>query len=466
MSSTTAAEAEIPSSRTEPEEVPAKLKVYGWGQAPAHLRTQTQLAADRLKLAPGQQPVAYLYIQRHGQFDLYDPADAVKMKPLGSATKAAMTARRTCPECGKVRKYPVRTRCSVCQAKAYEAQRRREARTCWDCREVFARRLPKEHHRCGPCRSGQLAAWRQKAVEWVEEVTVCGGEGCAVKLVTKKEAREHQRQQGLRRSWWRRAAHWPLRCAPCTTAEEQRRAEQRARWEREEQERREAERRVAEARVRWAAEALADPDVVVLDTETTGLDDPRIVEIAVVSSAGEVLLDTLVNPGVPIPEEASQIHGITDSDVASAATFSQLLDGLTAVLSGKRVLIYNKWFDIGALQHELTLHYLDRAAREFVEEASAEALREGARERSLGWARDPVVWAGEQAGAWLGGMTFEDVMIPYSDWVGDWSEYHGNNRWQPLNGGHRAAGDCRAVLDCLRAMGRRYNGGLDEGEAA
>lgn len=123
---------------------------------------------------------------------------------------------------------------------------------------------------------------------------------------------------------------------------------------------------------------------------------------------------------------------------------------LTGLLDGKRCLIYNKWFDVGRLRHELTLHYLDRAAREAAEEMSRTGTVAGdVRERA-------VAEAAKQAAAWLGAMTFEDVMIPYSDWVGDWSDYWGNNRWQPLNGGHRAAEDCRAVLDCLRAMGRNY----------
>lgn len=449
MSTTT--ETEIPASRAEPEEAPPKLKVYGWGQAPAHLRTQTQMAADRLKPAPGQKPVAYLYIQRHGQFDLYDPADAVKMKPLGSATKAKMRERRTCPECGKVRKYRVHKRCSVCQAKAEKAQRRLQARTCWDCRTVRERPLPKAHGLCPDCRRTQLRKERERALAWVEEVTVCAGENCAVKLVTKKEARERQKQQGG--SWWSRAAHWSRLCSPCTEAEELRQAEQRARWEAQEQARREAERRAARERVRWAAEALDDPDVLVVDTETTGLDDDaRIVEIAVVSSSREVLLNTLVNPGVPIPEEASQIHGITDSDVASAESFSQILDRLAALLTGKRVLIYNKWYDVGVLRFELTQHFLGCSAVDATEEEAARRAQ-------------------EQASAWLDALSVEDVMIPYSDWVGDWSEYHGNNRWQPLNGGHRAADDCRAVLDCLAAMGSSYEkaavgDGLDVVEVA
>jgi hypothetical protein len=47
----------------------------------------------------------------------------------------------------------------------------------------------------------------------------------------------------------------------------------------------------------------------------------------------------------------------------------------------------------------------------------------------------------------------DDVMVPYSDWVGDWDDYWGNNRWQPLGGDHRALGDCRAVLRRLAEMG-------------
>ncbi len=54
-------------------------------------------------------------------------------------------------------------------------------------------------------------------------------------------------------------------------------------------------------------------------------------------------------------------------------------------------------------------------------------------------------------------------MIPYSDWVGDWNDYWGNYTWQPLNGGHRARGDCFAVIGCFRAMAGQTS---DEGDLA
>ncbi|MFI1869706.1 exonuclease domain-containing protein [Streptomyces jumonjinensis] len=456
---TTAAGTEIPASRTEtdPDRVPrggpvahlGGVPVYGWGDAPRYLRTQTQLGEQRLKLTENQPVVAWLRLQRHGDFPLYDPGAAVKMKPLAASTRKGMTARRTCPKCNKVRSKVVRgPQCSECWESERKAQMRRDARTCWGCRTEFARPLPK-HRRCRECRKKQLAEFRAKAAAWIARVTICSGDGCSVKVVTKKEALAVQKRQGAERAWWQPADHWPNWCPPCTEAHERRQAEDRARWAREDRERREAEareaREAAEKRRRWAADALADPDVVVLDTETTGLDgDARIVEIAVLSSSGAVLLDSLVDPGEPIPRTASRIHGITDDMIRSAAapTFSDLLVRLTGVLGRKRVLIYNASFDRARLRYELTVHY----------------------QRAASAAGEAPETAAASAAAWLDAMTFEDVMHPYSAWCGDWSEYHGDYTWQPLNGGHRAAGDCRAVLDRLRSMGR--DGQAEEFETA
>lgn len=51
---------------------------------------------------------------------------------------------------------------------------------------------------------------------------------------------------------------------------------------------------------------LTDPDAVVPDTETTGRDrESLIVELAVQKVSGDVLVDTLLNPGEPIPADAT-----------------------------------------------------------------------------------------------------------------------------------------------------------------
>lgn len=477
MSTTTAAVGteQIPSSRTEtdparvakgqPRDHIAGVPVYGWGQAPPYLRTKTQLATDRLNVTEAQEaaPLAYIRTRDYGDVPLYDPAGAEKMRPLPSSTKAKMAARRTCPDCGKVRDVILNGRtCSVCRERAEKERKRLLARTCAGCETVRERPYP-EHRRCQSCRQAQLEKKRARVEAWIVEVTVCADDGCTKRLGSKAAARAWLKE----RDWllaperpdlpdgfsgW---PDWERRCPPCQEAYdvegERQRAEYQARYERQEKERRERELWEAEERQRWAAAALVDPDVLVLDTETTGLaDDARIVELAVLNSRGEVLLDTLLQPGVPVPGEAADIHGITTEALVGAPTFSDVLVQLTGLLDGKRCLIYNKWFDVDRLRHELTLHYLDRAAREAAEATvSTGTVPVDVRERA-------VAEAAKQAAAWLDVMTFEDVMIPYSDWVGDYSEYWGNNRWQPLNGGHRAAGDCHAVLDCLRAMGRKY----------
>ncbi|MCC6982629.1 MAG: 3'-5' exonuclease, partial [Bauldia sp.] len=111
----------------------------------------------------------------------------------------------------------------------------------------------------------------------------------------------------------------------------------------------EGQRRWAEARAKaitWAVEVVADPRTVYLDTETTGF-GPRaeIVDIAVVDGAGEVLLDSLVQPERRIPREVTAIHGISDADVRSAPRWSDLYTEVLHVLQGRRIVVYNVVFD-------------------------------------------------------------------------------------------------------------------------
>ena len=70
---------------------------------------------------------------------------------------------------------------------------------------------------------------------------------------------------------------------------------------------------------------LLQNDFVILDTETTGLDSTaRIVSLAMIDREGRALVDTLINPGRPIPRDATAIHGITDDDVMDAPTMERI----------------------------------------------------------------------------------------------------------------------------------------------
>lgn len=86
--------------------------------------------------------------------------------------------------------------------------------------------------------------------------------------------------------------------------------------------------------------------IVVIDTETTGLTyADEIIEIAVLSTAGDVLLHSLVKPSRPIPAASTEIHHITDEMVANAPTWAEVYPRLMEVLGDKRWIGWKSEFD-------------------------------------------------------------------------------------------------------------------------
>jgi DNA polymerase III epsilon subunit-like protein len=173
---------------------------------------------------------------------------------------------------------------------------------------------------------------------------------------------------------------------------------------------------------------VRSPRTLVLDTETTDLDG-YLVQLAVIRACdGAVLLDTLVNPEAPISAGAQRVHGLTEADLKDAPTFAQIADEVLAVLRGRRVVTYNAAFDRGILDNEVVrlaggwnVRYAYHAAREVF--------------RRPRW---------------------RCAMELYAQFYGDWSERHGDYRWQPLPGGdHTALGDARATRDLLQWMADR-----------
>lgn len=91
---------------------------------------------------------------------------------------------------------------------------------------------------------------------------------------------------------------------------------------------------------RWSARCHADTRLrdlscVVLDCETTGLhpfDGDRLVSVSAISVSSlaitERVFDALVSPGVPIPAEATAIHGISDAMVVDALPSDVVVAGL------------------------------------------------------------------------------------------------------------------------------------------
>jgi DNA polymerase-3 subunit epsilon len=102
---------------------------------------------------------------------------------------------------------------------------------------------------------------------------------------------------------------------------------------------------------------IAETPIAILDFETTGLTAglDRVVEVCIVRQdpGGKpcVALDSLVNPLRPV--SATEIHGITDADVADAPSFQAIAGDVVEALSGCAVCAYNVYFDIKFLAAEL-----------------------------------------------------------------------------------------------------------------
>ena len=93
-------------------------------------------------------------------------------------------------------------------------------------------------------------------------------------------------------------------------------------------------------------------DYVVLDLETTGLSpaSDEIIDIAAVryiSGAKVSEFSTLVKPSIPIPQEITDITGITDDMVADAPDIDEALDGLSMFLNPDDLVVgHNVGFDV------------------------------------------------------------------------------------------------------------------------
>lgn len=176
-----------------------------------------------------------------------------------------------------------------------------------------------------------------------------------------------------------------------------------------------------------AADPWAKIPLVVIDFETTGTDpqSDRVLEVGLVGFDGGELSfaeSLLVNPGIPVPEEARAIHGITDEELADAPDFETTLGRVLELLEGRLPVAYNASFDRGFLFAEV--------ARVGGVTDPPPSLRE-----EVVWI-DPLVWARE---------ILKDQK---SRRLGDVAAHFGI----PLEQAHRAAGDAEATGKVLLAL--------------
>lgn len=98
---------------------------------------------------------------------------------------------------------------------------------------------------------------------------------------------------------------------------------------------------------------------VILDTETTGLgSSDEVIEIAVIDTIGNILLNTTVKPSRPYGDdnEAAAVHGIRYNELLDAPSWPQVQEQLIDIAAERPILIYNADFDIRLMQQSAILH--------------------------------------------------------------------------------------------------------------
>lgn len=96
---------------------------------------------------------------------------------------------------------------------------------------------------------------------------------------------------------------------------------------------------------------------VCLDCETTGLDPKadRLIEIAVTKFDFERILEsyeTLINPGIPIPENTIEIHNISDEMVEGKPTAAKVLSKVLEIVDGHIIVGHGIQLDMMFIAEE------------------------------------------------------------------------------------------------------------------
>jgi len=173
-------------------------------------------------------------------------------------------------------------------------------------------------------------------------------------------------------------------------------------------------------------QVIRSGDYLILDTETTGRypESSEAVSVAVVQSDGRVLLNTLCHPTMPIPQEAIDIHHITNEMVRDVLPFPSEL--LAEIVKERNVIIYNRRYDVPILNTS-------------------------------------TVRAGLPRVDWWEIAKWYCAMECFAEVYGDWNSYRRNYKWQKLetaakyynitqDGAHGALVDCLTTLKVCKAM--------------
>ncbi|EIQ7327031.1 3'-5' exonuclease [Salmonella enterica] len=177
-------------------------------------------------------------------------------------------------------------------------------------------------------------------------------------------------------------------------------------------------------------------DYLIIDTETTGLDNnAEVIEIAIINMHGDVLLNSLVKPTCSIPAAVTKINNITDEMVADAPLWRDVFPVILNIIDGKKWLAWNSKFDARLIIQTgiITGYFEDLPASKILDIAAK-----------------------------INNSQIDAKAI-YDQWYGEFDNKRNNFKRQSLttaaerhnvsvDGAHRALADCRMVLGVINAV--------------
>lgn len=171
------------------------------------------------------------------------------------------------------------------------------------------------------------------------------------------------------------------------------------------------------------AQRLLAKKPLIIDTETTGLKNPEIIQLSIVNVKGELRFNGKFRPLMTIEAGASRVHGHTAENLAGADEWKIHAEKINFILRGNPVTAYNLKFDDSAIWYTARLH--QQKLDEF--------------------------------------YLHECIMEMFAELYGDWNSYHKSYRWQKLSTAakyfgiknpapHDAYGDALTALEVLKKI--------------